>query len=188
MGQLNSKVLGAIANSFGDNSLFNSPGLDPAMRIQVDADRYRRKFRSVSVVQLVTVAQQTLVFKFRPGDVVAWRVLSGNVVNDQPTNSANVSVSIVDPDNAIPSRVLTQIISAIPGRIGLFIPRPNASGTLGSFDAGPAIVPAGMELQVQIGASVAPFEAAGMQCELFIEEIPKQELYSKLLPTEITLS
>lgn len=185
MGALNSKVLGEVATAYGDNSVYPSQELLQEMRIGVDGDRYRRRFRIANVSEILAPPSQTRRYKFRPGPNTAWLVHSGSVINDQAANAVNVVVSLIDPDNSIGSVVWAQAFGYGPGRIGLFIEHLDNSGSQDGYDHGPLYVPAGYELDIAITAVVAPFEAGAFLTSLYLEEVPRQEAIAKLLASEV---
>jgi len=185
MGALNSRAMGEIALAYGDNEVYPSPLLTHVLRMQVDSDKYRRRFHVANASKLTVAPEQTRRYKFRPGELVSWLVHSGDVINDQATKLVNVIVSLIDPENASGSVVWAQHLSHEPGRLGIFIPLNDNSGTQEGFDHGPLYVPAGYELDIAITATVAPFEPSALLTSLYLEEVPRQIDISKLEPTEI---
>jgi len=185
VGNLNSKVLGRVANAYGDNSVYPSQLLSNVMGITVDGDRYRRRFRVANASELVGDPDQTRRYKFKPGETISWLVHAGDVLNDQATKDINLNVLLIDPANAIGTVVWSAINNLVPGRTSFIAPMNDNSGTQDGYAGGRLFVPAGYELDILITAVAAPFEPAAFLTSLYLEEVPKQEDISKLVASEV---
>lgn len=189
MGALNTKVMGAIAQSFGDNTVYPSPVLSPVLSMDVDADRYRRRFRQASVSQILT-GESFWQVEFEPGEDESWDVLLGTVVSATgAADDLRANVSVINPidNNLVISPASIRIMKGM--RQAWCGPGASEYGDPPSYSPINIYVPSGSTLRVQISnEGLGVFGAGAALVELLAEILPKQEEFSKLAASSSVVS
>lgn len=190
MGALNSKALGLIANAYGDNTVYPSPVLSPFLQMQVDSDRYVRRFRQAEVVQLVGPPDAFYQANYEPGPDEAWRIFAATVGDDNAgTQDLITRAIVINPINdvqvVIPSVMIVKMgeRSPIAGAAGFNF------GAIATYCAGDIFVPAGATFRVQTSVLAGgPFANTAISIQLMIEVIPKQDEVKLLERSSVLIS